>query len=55
MGLWVGRAVHRAKTSGGAGLREALRSIAWPVSVMGVTWALTLAAALAVGRAAGLG
>ena len=54
MGLWAGRAVHRARTSGGGGLREALRGIARPVSVMGVTWALTLVAVLAVGRAAGL-
>lgn len=55
LGLWAGRVVHRARMSGGGGLREALRGIAWPVSVMGVTWAVTLVAVLAVGRAAGLG
>jgi hypothetical protein len=53
MGLWVARAVHRARTAGG-GLRG-LRGIARPVSVMGVTWAVTLVGAVAVARVAGLG
>jgi hypothetical protein len=53
MGLWISRAVHRAKA---ARLRRwaLARTFARPAAVMAAAWVVTLVGALAAGRAVGL-
>lgn len=54
MGFWLTRAARGAAGVGG-GVRGVVRAVGRPVLLMGVTWSVTLVAAMVAARAVGLG